>query len=302
MNPTVTPLFTGCATALVTPMDHHAIHKEAYHSLLYAQIDAGIDALVITGTTGESATLTDSEKQYLYTTAVQTAKAKNATIPIIAGTGSNNTARAIELSIMAEEAGVDALLLVTPYYNKASQSGLIAHFTAIAEAVTLPVILYHVPSRTGCNLTPETCAILSQHPRIQGLKDATGNPSFTAHVSALCGNALPLYAGNDDSVLPLLSLGGVGVISVVSNLLPSLMVALCRAWREGDTATSLSLQKSILPLCDALFSEVNPIPIKCAMSLCGMCHDEVRLPLDKAPEHLKRRLQGILPAYGFTLS
>lgn len=298
MLPTAKPLFEGCATALVTPMKHHDIDKTAFDTLLHTQLEAGVDALVVTGTTGESPTLTDKEKQYLYTQAVKIASTYDKKVPIIAGTGSNNTARAIELSRMAYEAGVDGLLVVTPYYNKASQEGLIAHFTAIAEAVPLPIILYHVPSRTGCNLTVETCRILSKHPRIVGVKDATGNINFTSRVAAACGTSLPLYAGNDDIVTPLLSLGGVGVISVVSNLLPCDMVRLCRTFREGNYRTSADIQRRILPLCDALFSEVNPIPVKAAMALCGMCGDEVRLPLSPADNALKKRLYNLLPTYG----
>lgn len=295
------PLFQGCATALITPMKGGDIHREAFDALLHTQIDAGIDALVVTGTTGESPTLTDKEKKYLYTQAVKTVNESQKSIPVIAGTGSNNTARAIEISRMAEDSGCDGLLVVTPYYNKASQEGLIAHFFAIAEAVSIPLILYHVPSRTGCSLTAESCRILSQHPRILGLKDATGNTGFTARVSAACGASLPLYAGNDDSTVPLLSLGGVGVISVVSNLLPSLMVEMCDAWRQGDIGRAADIQRRILPLCDALFSEVNPIPVKAAMSLCGICTPEVRLPLAPADDGLKKRLSHLLPSYGLSV-
>ena len=297
MDPRTSLLFEGCATALITPFKDGKIDYAAFEALLQQQIDADIDALVVTGTTGESPTLTDREKRDLYTMAILAVRASGKKIPVIAGTGSNNTARAVDLSRMAESVGCDGLLLVTPYYNKSSQEGLIAHFTAIADAVSIPSILYHVPARTGCSLTVDTCQKLSAHPRISGLKDATGQISFTARVSAACGDALPLYSGNDDMVTPILSLGGHGVISVVSNLLPKDMVALCRTWFQGDTKTAIAYQKRILPLVDALFSEVNPIPVKCAMALCGLCCDEVRLPLVAAGAVLKNKLKNVLSEY-----
>ena len=301
MDPRTSPLFTGCATALITPFKDGKVDYASFESILQHQINADINALVVTGTTGESSTLTDREKRDLYATAVRAVKASGKKIPVIAGTGSNNTARAVELSRMAESVGCDGLLLVTPYYNKASQEGLFAHFTAIADAVSLPVILYHVPSRTGCTMTADTCQKLSEHPRIIGLKDATGQIGYTARVSAACGDALPLYSGNDDMVTPILALGGHGVISVVSNLLPEVMVKLCRAWREGDIQTAAKLQSYILPLCDALFCEVNPIPVKCAMSLCGWCQNELRLPLYPADARLASKLRSLLPSYGSSL-
>ncbi len=294
MNPSSPPLFTGCATALITPFKDGKVDFSAFEHILQAQIDADIDALVVTGTTGESSTLTDREKHDLYTCAVHTVKASGKKIPVIAGTGSNNTARAIELSRMAESTGCNGLLVVTPYYNKASQEGLISHFTSVANAVSVPVILYHVPARTGCTMTAATCQKLSEHPRIVGFKDATGSIGFTARVSAACHSTLPIYSGNDDMITPILALGGAGVISVVSNLFPQLMVQLCRAWRCGDHSTADALQKSILPLCDALFSEVNPIPVKCAMALCSYCQNEVRLPLSPASETLCIRLKQCL--------
>ena len=297
MDPRTSPCFTGCATALITPFQDGKVDFYTFEKILQQQIDADVDALVVTGTTGESSTLTDREKRDLYTTAVRAVRASGKKIPVIAGTGSNNTARAIELSRMAEGVGCDGLLLVTPYYNKASQAGLAAHFTAVADAVSLPVILYHVPSRTGCTMTVNTCQKLSEHPRIAGFKDATGQIGYTARVSAACGASLPLYSGNDDTVTPVLALGGLGVISVVSNLLPEVMVKLCRAWREGDLPTAAALQSYILPLCDALFCEVNPIPIKCAMSLCGLCRNEVRLPLAPCDEALTEKLRHLLHGY-----
>ena len=302
MDPHTSLLFEGCATALITPFKDGKVDYAAFEAILQQQIDADIDALVVTGTTGESSTLTDREKRDLYTMAVRAVRASGKKIPVIAGTGNNNTARAIDLSRMAESVGCDGLLLVTPYYNKSSQEGLIAHFTAIANTVSIPSILYHVPSRTGCSMTVDTCQKLSAHPRISGLKDATGQIGFTARVSAVCGDALPLYSGNDDMVTPVLSLGGHGVISVVSNLLPKTMVELCNAWFQGDTKTAIAYQNHILPLVDALFCEVNPIPVKCAMALCGFCCDEVRLPLVTAGTALKNKLEQVLQEYHSTLS
>lgn len=293
-------LFEGCATALVTPFKDGKVDFAAFETILQMQIDANIDALVVTGTTGESSSLTDREKRELYVTTVRSIRASGKRIPVIAGTGSNNTARAVELSRMAEAVGCDGLLVVTPYYNKASQEGLVAHFTAIADAVSIPLIAYHVPSRTGCTLAVDTCHRLAEHPRIVGLKDATGQIGYTARVAAACGSSLPIYSGNDDMVTPILALGGHGVISVVSNLLPDVMVKLCRAWRDGDIQTAARLQNYILPLCDALFCEVNPIPVKCAMALCGWCKDELRLPLTSADNILVSKLTSVLSSYGLS--
>ena len=289
MIPT-SPLFTGCATALITPFRGGEIDKDAFIRLLQRQIEGGVDALVVAGTTGESPTLTDAEKEWLFTASVKEVATSGRKIPVIAGTGSNNTRRAVELSRMAEDSGVDGLLVVTPYYNKASEEGLIRHYEAITKATSLPVIPYHVPSRTGCKMSPAACKRLSALPRMAGLKDATGDLSFTARVAALCGDSLPLYSGNDDLTLPVLSLGGLGVISVVSNLCPEAMTSLCRLWREGRTGDATALQLALIPLCDALFCEVNPIPVKAAMEMLGLCTAEVRLPLAAADEGVRRRV------------
>ena len=298
MTPHTSPLFEGCATALVTPFRNGEVDKSAFLRLLRRQIESGIDALVVAGTTGESPTLTDAEKRWLFTAAVREVKTADRKIPIIAGTGSNNTRRACELSRMAEDCGCDGLLVVTPYYNKASEAGLISHYGTIADATSLPIIAYHVPSRTGCKMSPAACKRLSDHPRILGLKDATGDLSFTSRVAALCGDSLPLYAGNDDQTLPILSLGGLGVISVVSNLCPKTMARLCTLWREGKTAEAKNLQLSLIPLCDALFCEVNPIPVKAGMELLGLCSDEVRLPLAKADERVRAKVAEALRGLG----
>lgn len=292
-------LFDGCATALVTPMRGGEVDLDAYRALVRDQIAGGVDAIVVTGTTGESPTLTDREKERLWREAVRICHAcPDRRIPVIAGSGSNNTVRAAHLSQIAEEAGVDGLLLVTPYYNKTSQTGLVKHYEAILDAVPLPAIIYHVPSRTGCALEVDTCRTLAEHPLVVGLKEASGHVGFAARIAAACGDSLPLYSGNDDMILPYLSLGGRGVISVVSNLLPRETSTLCRAWREGLYDDARRIQHALLPLCDALFCEVNPIPVKCAMALCGMCEEDVRLPLAPASEGLRDRLRRLLPRYG----
>ena len=298
MNPHTPPLFTGCATALVTPFRNGSLDNPAFIRLLHRQIEGGADALVVAGTTGESPTLTDAEKKWLFKTAVEVTATAPRTIPVIAGTGSNNTRRAVELSRIAEDCGVGGLLVVTPYYNKASEEGLISHYEAIANATSLPLIAYHGPSRTGCKMSPAACRRLAAHPRIVGLKDATGDLSFTARVAALCGDSLPLYSGNDDQTLPVVSLGGLGVISVVSNLCPEAVTRLCSLWREGKTDEAKALQLSLIPLCDALFCEVNPIPVKAAMELLGLCSSEVRLPLTAADEGVRAKVANALQGLG----
>ncbi len=290
MNPHTPPLFEGCATALVTPFSGGELDKAAFLRILREQIQGGADALVVAGTTGESPTLTDREKEWLFTTAVREAATSPRKIPVIAGTGSNNTRRACELSRIGEACGVDGLLVVTPYYNKTSEAGLLGHYEAVTAATPLPVIVYHVPSRTGCKLSPDTCRHLSEIDRIAGLKDATGDLSFTARIASLCGHSLPIYAGNDDLILPTLSLGGRGVISVASNLYPATVSRLCRLWREGKSAEAAELQLALIPLCDALFCEVNPIPVKAGMEMMGLCSAEVRLPLARAADGVRARV------------
>lgn len=313
MKPDTAPLFVGCATALVTPMlpapagDGYTpppVDYESFVRLVRRQIAAGVDALVVCGTTGESSTLTDEEKLRLFSLAVQESRRAEAEgiarrhIPVIAGTGSNNTVRAVTLSRLAEKAGCDGLLAVTPYYNKANQAGLVAHYAAITAAVPLPLLAYHVPGRTGCRLTPETCLTLSRMEQIVGLKDATGDAAFTARVAALCGDALPLYAGCDDCILPVLALGGRGAVSVASNLYPDTVTALCRAYRAGDTAQARRLQADLLPLCEALFADVNPIPVKAALAGLGLCRDVLRLPLTPAGEDVRHRVRDAMQKAG----
>lgn len=290
------PVFTGAAVAIITPM--HAdgtVNFEELGRIIDDQIAHGTDAIVICGTTGESAALNHEEHvECIRFAAKHTAKR----VPVIAGTGSNDTAFAIEISKEAEEAGADALLLVTPYYNKTSQAGLIAHYTAIANAVTLPCIIYNVPSRTGVNLQPATLAELAKLPNVNAVKEASGNISQVADVAALCGEELNIYSGNDDQIVPILSLGGKGVISVLSNVAPQQAHDICAAWFSGDTAKSLKLQLKALPLCHALFADVNPIPVKWAMNRLGWNAGPLRLPLVGPSAAVQQSLENEMKAYG----
>ena len=273
-----TPVFTGSGCALVTPMlPDGSLHFEALGRLIDHQLQNATDALIICGTTGESATLSDSEQQALIEYAVKKAAGK---VPVIAGAGSNDTAHAVELSKAAKAAGADALLHVTPYYNKTSQSGLVRHYSTIADATDLPLILYNVPSRTGCNITPETCKILSEHPNIVGIKEASGNFSQIAEIRRLCGEDFAIYSGNDDQIVPILSLGGQGVISVLANVLPQQTHDICALYLNKMPKESLALQMNLLPLIHALFSDVNPIPVKESLNHMGFSCGPCRLPLD----------------------
>ena len=270
------PVFEGMATALITPITEKGIDFEAFGKLIDWQIEEGIDGIVVCGTTGEGSTLTDEEHKEAITYAVKRA---NKRVPIIAGTGSNDAAYALELTKYACDAGVDAVLVVTPYYNKATQNGLIKLFTQIADVATAPVILYDVPSRTGVSLEPKTVMELSKHPNINGIKAACGNISKIAEIAALCGDNINIYSGNDDQVVPIMSLGGKGCISVLSNVLPKESSLMCKKFFEGDVKTACKMQLQYLPLINALFSEVNPIPVKAAMAEMGFCEDYLRLPL-----------------------
>ena len=269
-------IFQGVATALVTPLTKDGVDYAAFEKLIEWQIAQGINALVICGTTGESSTLTDDEHREVLKFAV---KVVNGRVPLIAGTGSNDTAYAIELTQFACDIGYDAMLVVTPYYNKTTQKGLVAMFSAIADASTKPVILYNVPSRTGVNIEPATYALLAEHPNIWAIKEANGNLSKIVETAALVGDKLDIYSGNDDQIVPLLACGGKGVISVLSNVLPSQSVEICNRYFAGDVAGAMELQKQYLPLINALFCEVNPIPVKAAMAAMGFCENYLRLPL-----------------------
>lgn len=270
------PVFRGAATALITPTTAKGVDFGALKSLIEWQIHETIDALVICGTTGEGTTLTEEEYRAVLKCAVETAAGR---VPILAGAGSNNTEQAIRLTKTACDLGCDAILSVTPYYNKSTQKGLVAMYNAIADASTKPIIVYNVPSRTGVNIQPATYAELAKHPRIAGIKEASGDISQVVATMALVGEDLPLYSGNDDQIVPLLACGGMGVISVLSNLLPRETAELCRRFFDGDVAGAMELQKKYLSLINALFCEVNPIPVKAAMAALGYCENVLRLPL-----------------------
>lgn len=287
-------IFTGAGVAIVTPMNPDgSVNYERYRELVEWQIQNGTDAIISCGTTGESSTLDHEEHIEVMRAAVEQAAGR---VPVISGTGSNDTRYCLELSLEAQRLGADALLLVSPYYNKTSQRGLIAHYTAIADAVELPIILYNVPSRTGVDIKPETIARLAAHPRIVAVKEANGNISAAAQVAALCD--IDIYSGNDDQIVPLLSLGSKGVISVLSNILPQQTHDICAKWFAGDVAGSRALQLELLELANALFSDVNPIPVKEAMNLMGMQVGDCRLPLLGMDEAGRGKLAAVLTKYG----
>lgn len=269
-------VFKGIATALVTPTDENGVNYDQLGRLIDWQIAQGIDGLVICGTTGESSTLTDDEHRRVITYAVERVAGR---VPVIAGTGSNETDYALELTKSACEDGADAVLVVTPYYNKATQNGLIQMYNKIADVSTKPVILYNVPSRTGVNIEPATYEALAEHENIVAIKEANGNISKIVETMARVGDKLDLYSGNDDQIVPLLSLGGIGCISVFSNLMPAQAREICSRFFAGDVAGSAKLQCQYHDLISALFCEVNPIPIKAAMSAMGFCENYLRLPL-----------------------
>lgn len=284
-------IFTGAAVAIVTPFNEDGVNFEELKKLIDFNIENGTDAIVITGTTGESSTMSDEEHKE---TIRFTVEYVNKRVPVIAGTGSNDTAYALELSKYAESVGVDGLLIVTPYYNKTTQSGLVKHFNYIANRVNVPIILYNVPSRTGVNIAPETYLELSKHPRIVAAKEASGDLSAIAKIKALCGDNLAIYSGNDDQILPILSLGGKGVISVLSNVMPKETHDICNLYFEGKVEESSELQIKYLDLINALFIEVNPIPVKTALGLMGYNVGPLRMPLfpmeDKTLEVLRKEL------------
>ncbi|MGI6175220.1 MAG: 4-hydroxy-tetrahydrodipicolinate synthase [Christensenellales bacterium] len=288
-------LFKGSGTALITPFDQNGINKAAFFRIVEHQIQQGTDALVVCGTTGEPCTMSDQEKA----TAIEyCVEAANGRVPVIAGTGVNCTADVIQESRTAQRIGADGLLIVTPYYNKATQKGLIAHYTMVADAVDLPIILYNVPARTSLNMTPDTLYALAQHPNIYGMKEASGNITQMALMCEACADLIAMYCGNDDHVLPLLSLGGMGAISVVGNVLPNMMHELVTSFLNGDLAKSRELQLKILPLWKDLFCEVNPIPVKTAMNLLGFEVGELRMPLTPMEEDNRLRLRETLKNYG----
>ncbi len=281
-------LFKGCGTAIATPFTKDGVNFEEFKKLLEFQIQEGADAIIVCGTTGESSTMTKQEKKDTIRFAIDTVAKR---IPVIAGTGGNNTKEAIEMSQYAESVGADGLLLVTPYYNKTTQEGLIAHYSVIAQSVSIPIILYNVPSRTGVNILPETCLALSKIPNIVAIKEASGNISQVAKIAALCKEDLAIYSGNDDQIIPILSLGGLGVISVLSNIEPKFTHQMVIDFLNGNTKAAKEAQLKCLPLVDALFCEVNPIPVKAALCMKGYDFGIPRLPLIEMSNKGKEKLQ-----------
>lgn len=291
-------IFKGSGVAITTPFKGDKVDYEKLGELLEWHIDEGTDAIVICGTTGESATMSNEEQKE----AIQfTVKKVNQRIPVIAGTGSNNTKNSIELSQFAEKVGANALLIVTPYYNKTTQKGLIEHYSAIADNVNVPIIVYNVPGRTGLNVLPKTLEKLSKHPNIRGVKEASGDIAQVAEIARLCKDNFDIYSGNDDMVVPLLSLGGVGVISVAANILPKDMHDMVFSYLEGDIDRSRDLQLNMKSLIDALFIEVNPIPVKEAMNLLGMNVGNVRLPLTSMDPENHKILVEEIKSYGLNI-
>ena len=293
-------IFKGSGVAIITPMlEDGSVNYPVLKELLEQQIAGGTDAIVICGTTGEASALNDTEHLDVIEFACATV---NRRLPVIAGTGSNDTRHAVALSREAKNRGADALLQVTPYYNKTSQAGLVRHFNAVADAVGLPMILYNVPSRTGMNIQPETYAELAKHPLIVATKEASGNVSAIAKTAALCGDELAIYSGNDDQVLPILSLGGLGVISVLSNVAPKETHDMVMKFFEGDTKGAAEIQLKAIPLIHALFSEVNPIPVKTALNLMGREAGPLRMPLSEMEEANKEKLAAELKNFGIKLA
>lgn len=293
------PIFTGSGVAIVTPFSNGAVNFAALKRLLDFHLENSTDAIVVCGTTGEAATMSYQERMQTIETVVDYIDGR---IPVIAGSGSNNTETAVTLSRDAAAAGADALLVVTPYYNKATQQGLIRHYNVIADAVDLPIIVYEVPSRTGVTIMPKTYAELAKHPNLNGIKEASGSLSNLQKTRNLCPEDFYVWSGNDDETVPICALGGIGVISVVANLLPREMHTLVRLCMDNDFAAAGQLQLHLKEFCDAMFCEVNPIPIKAAMNLVKMDVGELRLPLcDPSPEHLLL-LQNVLRKYGISAS
>lgn len=281
-------IFKGCGTALATPFDENGINFKVFEEMIENQIKNNVDALIVCGTTGESATMTEKERKDAIKFVVDIAKKR---VPVIAGTGSNNTIQAIAMTKYAEEVGCDGCLVVTPYYNKTTQAGLVAHYKAIAESTKLPIILYSVASRTGVNILPETCLELSKIPNIVAIKEASGNISQITKIKQLCKDNLNIYSGNDDQVIPILSVGGIGVISVLSNVAPKYTHDMCMKFFDSNLKEALDMQLKALDLISALFSEVNPIPVKHALKLAGFDFGIPRLPLVELTEKNKEVLE-----------
>lgn len=284
-------VFEGCGTAISTPFTEDGVNFSEFGRLIEEQIQNEVDAIIVCGTTGESATMTDDERKETIKFAIEKV---NKRTKVVVGTGSNNTKTAIEMSKYAESVGADALLVVTPYYNKTTKRGLVEHYKAISKEVTLPIIVYSVPSRTGVNITPETCLELSKIENIVGIKEASGNISQVAKIASLCGDSLYIYSGNDDQIIPVLSLGGKGVISVLSNIMPKYVHDMTKKYFDGNQKEATKMQLEVLDLVDALFSEVNPIPVKYALNLKGYDFGKPRLPLVELSEENKANMEHVM--------
>lgn len=284
-------IFEGCGTAIVTPFTEDGVNFEEFKKLIEFQIENNVDAIIVCGTTGEASTMTKEEKEETIKFAIDVVAHR---AKVIVGTGSNNTKTAIEMSQFAESAGADGILVVTPYYNKTTQQGLIAHYTEIAKSVNLPIIMYSVPGRTGVNILPETCKELSKIENIVAIKEASGNISQVAKIANLCKEDLTIYSGNDDQILPVLSLGGKGVISVLSNVMPKYTHDMVRKYLDGNTQEATKMQLDVIDLTDALFVEVNPIPVKYALNLMGFDFGKPRLPLIEMSEKNKQVMKDVM--------
>jgi 4-hydroxy-tetrahydrodipicolinate synthase len=293
-----TPLFTGAGTAIVTPFIHGQPDLQTLARLIELQYAGGVTAIIVCGTTGEAATLSPAEQEALYRFAVQVCRGH---MKVIAGIGGNNTPAVLAMAQAAQAAGVDGLLMVTPYYNKSTQAGLVAHFTYVADRVDIPVIVYNVPTRTGIGIEPETYALLAQHPNINGVKEASGNIAAFARSIALCGDSLNFWSGNDSDTVAMMALGAKGVISVASNLVPDVVSRLCQLCLTGNYPAAAALNAQYMPLFTAMFYEVNPIPVKTAMGLTGRCSPEMRLPLVPMGQEAKQKLIACLRHYGLIL-
>ncbi|MBQ9162409.1 MAG: 4-hydroxy-tetrahydrodipicolinate synthase [Clostridia bacterium] len=288
-------LFQGCATAILTPFRDGEVDIPAFKRLIRCQLDGGVDAIVVAGTTGEAPTLDRDERALLFRVAVSEVSGQ---IPVIAGTGSNDTRHTVIFSKQAEEAGCDGVLAVVPYYNKGTEEGLYRHFAHLADEINIPVMVYNVPSRTGGSISVTTLKRLSEHENIVGIKEASGQINRSADIIAACGDSLPVFSGNDDMVVPLVSIGGRGVVSVISNLLPREMKQMCDLALSGDFAAAAKIQIELMPLINALFCEVNPVPVKMAATMMGLCRPTVRLPLTEASDATKERLRILLDERG----
>ena len=288
-------MFEGTHTALVTPFRDGAVDEPALRRLIREQIAAGVDGIVPCGSTGESATMNHAEHQRVIAIAVEEAAGK---CKVMAGTGSNNTAEAISLTTYAKQAGADAALLISPYYNKPTQDGHVAHYRAIADAAGLPLFVYNIPGRTGVNILPETIAKMAEHPMIVGVKEASGSLDQVSRIIELTGGRMTVLSGDDSLTLPMMAVGAHGVIAVVSNVIPAKLVAMVRAARDGDFASARTLHYELLPIIQALFTETNPIPVKAAMAMLGKCGPELRMPLTPITEPNRKRLEAVLREHG----